>query len=888
MKNDATAVSATADTESPAAETLATRLKKFFGAHKRVITWVFYAVMILAVVLVAHNQITEISGAELGQLLAAQQPGVITGFFALGVVAFLATGLYDVFASKQFAVDIPLFSALKIGWVAQALNNFAGLGGLTGGTIRTKYYTRYGAETKLALNVTLAVWLANLIGLFVMLLATMPLAIHWDGAFLVVPLLACLYVPLYFFGQKIHFGKLNLANTPLGSQNARAKLEMTFASVVDWLAAAVFFWACLRLFAPTAPLYATIFVYATATIIGLLSMLPAGLGSFDIAVLTMMGMLGFGSERLLLGVLLFRISYYLLPWLLSLIVLAKDFALKLTGLTQRSQIERILHLMLVALASLSGGYILVSNLHPIAFEPAWMRYTIPYNIQISASLTKLFIGVILLAIAWGLYKRIYRVYQAAVLLVLIGWAGELIRGVHYRDILFIGIFSLLLYLARDAFTVDPKYLTISNLIHISLIATVTPVALITVKALLVKKTISELTLWDALNLAANPAHAHLAVRIPFYFCLGFAFGLILLSSRARRLDFVPMTAAEITEFLEFEEKWGGTGHSYLFALGDKQVFYNRAKTVAFLYRPHRGVLVQLGDPLGKREDVEDALDEFFDFADANNMTVIFYEVSGEYLSDLLDDGMRIIKIGEDADMDLTCYSNVGNKGKIYRRMRNRMKQNETWPEILYPPFTEQQLDEIEQVSDSWLADRTEMGFSLGFFDRDYLSLNPILVVRSEERVEGFANLIRNNETTFSFDLMRIRPDAPGGTMDGILVSLIEWAKDNGYRYMNLGMAPLSEVGTGRYSHGASRVVKLIHDFGNRIYNFRGLRSYKEKFSPQWHSRYLAYPSGPSLPSLLFSLLELINRPKQNDALETVQVRHTVREIVESTAPQRSE
>lgn len=884
MMTEATVKPAAATESNSPEKPQPSRIKEFFLTHKQPLTILFYTVMVVAVVLVARNQIKEVSGEELNQLLTEQQPAVIVGFLVLGVVAFLATGLYDVFASKHFEVRIPLRSALKIGWVSQAMNNFAGLGGLTGGTIRTKYYTRHGADTKLALNVTLAVWLANLIGLFVMLLATMPLAIRWDGAFIAVPVLACLYVPLYFFGQKIHLGKLDLTKTPLGSQTIWQKLEMTFASAADWAVAGVFFWACIRLFTPDAPLYATIFVYSTATIIGLLSMLPAGLGSFDVAVISMMGMLGFGSERLLLGVLLFRIAYYLLPWVLSLVLLAKDFALRFNVLVHNGIVQQILLILLITMMALSGGYILFKSLYPSSARLAWIQHVLPYGVQISASLTRLFIGVIMLAAAWGLHKRTYRIYQACVMFTWMGLLAEIFRGGHLRGFVFFGIFALLLFLVRNAFTVEPKSLTIRNLIHITVIATTTPATLILVKTLLVKKSLH--TSFDfALNLVLNKPGSPLAVRIAFYFCLGVVFALILLFTRTRKLEFTPPTSAEISEFLEFEQKWGGTEHSYLFALGDKQVFYNEPKSVALLYRPHRGVLVQLGDPIGNREDVEDALDEFFDFAEENNMTTIFYEVSEKFLPDLLDEGMRIIKIGEDADVDLQCYSNVGNKGKIYRRMRNRMKQNETYPEILYPPFTPEQLDELEDVSDAWLGERTEMGFSLGFFDRDYLSLNPVLVVRSENRIEGFANLIRNNDATFSFDLMRIRPDAPGGTMDGILVSLIEWAKDAGYRYINLGMAPLSEVGTGHFSHGASRVVKMIHDFGNRIYNFQGLRSYKEKFNPKWHSRYLAYPSGPSLPSLLIAVLELINRPKQNHSLETVQVRYELRQTL-ANAPDR--
>ena len=43
----------------------------------------------------------------------------------------------------------------------------------------------------------------------------------------------------------------------------------------------------------------------------------------------------------------------------------------------------------------------------------------------------------------------------------------------------------------------------------------------------------------------------------------------------------------------------------------------------------------------------------------------------------------------------------------------------------------------------------------------------------------------------SIDLMRHLPTAPAGVMDYILVELMLWGKQQGYRWFNLGMAPMS-------------------------------------------------------------------------------------------------
>lgn len=176
--------------------------------------------------------------------------------------------------------------------------------------------------------------------------------------------------------------------------------------------------------------------------------------------------------------------------------------------------------------------------------------------------------------------------------------------------------------------------------------------------------------------------------------------------------------------------------------------------------------------------------------------------------------------------------------------------------------------ELRDTSRAWLKGRTEMSFSLGFFDENYLSRAPIAVVRSADsnRIEGFASLMPQGRNVASVDLMRIRPDAPDGVMDGIFVNLMEWAKNHGYTEFNFGMAPMSNTGARPHSRLSEKTIRLVYNYGGRIYNFRGLRKYKEKFKPTWKARYLAYTDVKSLPAITASLSKLINRPKQYSAI----------------------
>jgi phosphatidylglycerol lysyltransferase len=168
------------------------------------------------------------------------------------------------------------------------------------------------------------------------------------------------------------------------------------------------------------------------------------------------------------------------------------------------------------------------------------------------------------------------------------------------------------------------------------------------------------------------------------------------------------------------------------------------------------------------------------------------------------------------------------------------------------------LRELRSISDDWLAARgtREMGFSLGWFDVDYLNTCPILLVRDGEGfIDAFANIVTEfqaNET--AVDLMRHRSFSEKGIMDYLFVSLLLWAKEQGLASFNLGLSTFSGIGEKRGDPAVQRTIRFIYENVNRFYNFKGLHAFKEKFHPVWSPRYLVYPDPVSLPAVSVSLI----------------------------------
>jgi phosphatidylglycerol lysyltransferase len=122
------------------------------------------------------------------------------------------------------------------------------------------------------------------------------------------------------------------------------------------------------------------------------------------------------------------------------------------------------------------------------------------------------------------------------------------------------------------------------------------------------------------------------------------------------------------------------------------------------------------------------------------------------------------------------------------------------------------------------------------------------------------------------DLMRYADDAPKNIMDYLFVELIAWGRAQGYEAFEFGMAPLAGLDDRPLAPIMSRVGKLLFERAEEIYNFQGVRRYKDKYDPVWQPRYVAAPHKWAIPLLLADvgllssggMAALAKRPKREE------------------------
>ena len=294
--------------------------------------------------------------------------------------------------------------------------------------------------------------------------------------------------------------------------------------------------------------------------------------------------------------------------------------------------------------------------------------------------------------------------------------------------------------------------------------------------------------------------------------------------------------------------------------GDKRFLISESGNAFLMYQVSGKSWIVMSDPVGERKDWAELFWSIRKLADGAGGRLFFYQLSTDSLPLAIELGFQIIKYGEEARINLPTFTLEGSRMSKLRQAHNRSIREGSTFEIVPATALDTIIDEVAAISDEWLRHKQakEKMFSLGRFDREYLANFETAVVRREGKIIAFANIWATpNKAELSIDLMRHGEAMPPGTMEYLFTELILWGQKQNYRWFTLGLAPLSGIEANRLSPVWAKAASFLFQHGEQYYGFKGLRNYKEKFSPQWEGRYIAAPRGLAWLTALNDLQSLI-------------------------------
>lgn len=596
---------------------------------------------------------------------------------------------------------------------------------------------------------------------------------------------------------------------------------------------------------------------------GLLSYVPGGLGIFETVLLLSLAD-GSDAAALTAALLLYRFVYYLLPLMLGALMLTIHEILPQMPAARRLGIHigrwgSIVVPQLLAFAVFVAGAVLLFSgaLPPVRGRFDMLRDLLPLPaIELSHFLGSL-TGAALLILARGLQRRLDGAYHLTILLLAAGIGFSLLKGLDYEEAMILGIMFAALLPCRGQFY--RKASLTAQRFSPGWIALIIIVLVCSAWLGLFAYKHVEYThdLWWRFAFRGDAPRSLRATAGAIVLILLFAAARLLVPARPKPEVLDRTTLAKVHEIVKASPKT--TAHLAL--LGDKQFVFSDEQDTFIMYGVENRSWVALGDPVGPPEQWEDLVWKFLEISDQYDGQPVFYQVDGQALDLYTNLGLTFLKLGEEARVSLASFSLEGNANKGLRHSHNKVSRDNYTFRLIPAEEVPAVLDSLKHVSDAWLREKNtrEKGFSLGFFEPAYISQGPIAVVDGPGGIAAFANLLQGaGKEELSIDLMRYLSSCPEGIMDYLFIELMQWGGREGYQWFNLGMAPLSGLENRALAPFWSKAGDLLFRHGEHFYNFRGLRQYKDKFSPEWRPKYLACRGGLALPRILTNIATLIS------------------------------
>ena len=812
----------------------------------------------LVAVFFIHKELKKYSLHDLSSSIEAIPFWAITLIIFFVCLDYLILTCFDILAFKNENYNLPKKNIGFVAFVSFAFANSIGLSGLTASGLRLNLYSILGVPYKTIMNVVIfcytTFWLGLLWigGIFLTLLPVslvdikLPIKLPIDTT---VPIGIILLIGAIIFTGVIVKKHKN---------TKEILINRIIVALADWVSLSFVLYFALpphnRI-----DFFHFLAIFIIAQILGFLSNVPGGIGVFDLIFLTLLGG-AYSSDKIIGALLVYRIAYFFIPLLVAFTIftiyhlfIRKDNT-KITGIENIifSQFPNFLSVII----SLSGIILIFSGFFPFKSDLITkVEVIFPFLSLETSHFIGAAVGTTLLFLAYYIQNRFELAYFLSIIFLGFSVALSIVKEFHlffiaFLTLTFIGTIPTKKYFYRKSGFLSEKP-SIKKILTIGLI--------ILIGIYLGIFSYKETEFFSKISWKFS----NTLLGIFFAFAILAILNVIVAKKNYKEESNIEPSEIENSPTdtdLKNCINLSSTTDAYLALLGDKEIIFDDSKNSFIMFGKSGHSFVAMGDPIGDEKTFGSCIWKFYNHCKTNKKETVFYEINKNYLNYYLDVGLSFLKIGEFAQVHLENFTLDGSDAKPLRHAFNRVEKEGYAFEVIPIEKVPEILDDLESISNEWLQDKNakEKGFSLGKFTKEYLLNFPVGVIKKDNKILAFGNLLEtSNKEEISLDLMRYRNDAVHGTMDYFFICVMNYGKENGFKKFNLGMAPLAGIEDNTASFW-NKIERAIFSHGEHFYNFKGLRSFKDKFNPQWEPRYIAY-SGPfNLPNILKDVTLLIS------------------------------
>lgn len=757
---------------------------------------------------------------------------------------------YEWSASRYANAKLSLPTLALGGLSAAAIGNALGFSMLTGGSVRYRTYSKKNISAIAIIQMTVFASLSLGVALppIAAIMAFTDIdysakALHINETLLIIIAGAIIAGYTIFlaiasrFISKEHpsidsrylcLGPLNL-RVP----NLRLTLLQFVITFLDVLAAGTVLY-CLLPASVSIPFGTFLTVYLLALAAGVLSHVPGGLGVFEVVLLAAFKE-QLDQPGLLAALLLYRLIYVVMPLVIACLVLlvieARNFASHQTNKLSTNAAPQIALLVLI-----SGIYLVFSGIVPERVSYLRELSNIFPNIMInSAHLIASLIGFFCLIAAQGLWRRLASAWRITLALTIAGTVFSLLKGLDWQIALLLSFTTVNLITFRKIFYRQSKLMDATYSKPTIIVLGCTLAVSIWLYCFTYRYTPYSNELWWQFGLyndVSKGLWALLANTIIFALVI---ISWLLYTSPPKILT---PTDAQLTLAKHIIAASNQPYGALVFGK-DKDVLFHPLQDSFIMYAGHDRSLVALSDPVGNPKTTTELIWQFRDYCDLHNVNPVFYQIKPDDLSDYMDIGLVIVKLGKEAILNLKQFDietkpefkeiqQIGNDNNLTLKIYNAGEL----------PF-----EKMKTIIDSSSHKEQQRGFLVGKLTPEYLQHFRIAAIDFKGEIIAFMNLLETNTQEIStIDLIQIQNNAPKFTMEYLLLSVIGTLQQEGLKYFSLGLTPDTELKPNKNGPMAYRLGSLIFRRSHLLYNINGLNRFKDKFDFEWQIRYMAIPA----------------------------------------------
>jgi len=828
----------------------------------------FVLIMLVAALWFLHLELKEYSLQEFREGLTA-----IPAWHLL-LAIFLTVLNYAILVCYDWLGIWYIRHPMKFGRVALASflgysvgNNFGLLFG--GSTIRYRLYSTWGLSAAEIVKLLFILAITFWIGLFALsglvflidpldipeavrlpMRTTRPLGI-------ILTTFAAVYLIISAIGKPLKIGKKLFHPPPFGLSVAQY-----IVAAIDLLVAAAIVYVLLPESIEIS-YFKFVGIFLLAQVAVFVTQVPGGLGVLELCLITLLAPSPEAEPQLFAALMAYRLIFYLTPMVIGILMLAgheitmhRDYLKKavssLEGWTP--DIGPRIASVVVFFAGICE--IFAAALPPEDYRMEALNQVLPlWLIEFNYLLSGIS-GVLLLILSRGLYRRIKTAWNLTLLVLMMSIVFALAGSLGYWRLAILVTALCVVTPVRHYFHRRGRLLT-EQVAYQWLVAISVVLILAVWLFWFAYKKRDDLS-WEFWQVALH-ADAPRSIRTlvaSILVAAGFYLVRILQISigRTQTATHTELQQAGLIVQQSHEPQ------TWLALQGDKRLLFNEQRTAMVAYAEHGKSCVALGNPIGPTDEAIQMAWDFKEMCQQQSGWPVFYLVDDRFAALYQEMNLRLFHIGDQALVDLQQQDPINdNSSPVFQSWKRCHDQGYRFS-VIDGPEIESVLPDLERIQAAWRADRGghHLKFSIGQFSAETIKQNPVGLVEHEGRLIAFLTLWTGVESDeFAAGLIRYLPVASASTLDFLLVEAMQWGRGKGYRFLDLGQAPLADWHSDDHIQMRSQLMSLTFQFGRHFYSYQGLRNYKDRFHPVWRPVYVAWPPDKPLASVLSDIAQLI-------------------------------